>query len=101
MIVEIFTGLMLVILLILCGFFYIAWRKISVYLTWNTRYQTNEYEQAVSRKKTVKPVLEPKKTEVQGRMIQEVPDLVDITELDFETGYKAVEQLGEASGSPR
>lgn len=74
---------------------YMMWQKVKTYLTWNTRYQTTEYEQAITTKKRHLPSLKAKKTEVRGREIKEMPELVDLADLDFETGYAALEELGK------
>ena len=71
------------------------WRKIDVYLTWNTRYEQTEYETAVTKPKFRKPAAPASKTEQRGRSIKPVEDLVDFADLDFETHAKAIEEIGQ------
>lgn len=75
---------------------FLAWQKISTFLTWNTRYTGAEYEAAVSRVKTHKPAGPPSITERKGRSIVPADELVDITDLPFDQASKAVEDLANA-----
>lgn len=99
MIIDILLTLVLITLIYIAILFRILWPDIRTYLIWNTRYQGVEYEGAVTRRKSTKPPGVASKTESKGRSIKPVDDLVDITELDFETGYKALEALGVDDGS--
>lgn len=95
MIVDLFVVL---IFLLLVGFGvagYLAWKKIEVFLTWNTRFDSKEYEQAITTPKITKPYLPAQKTERRGRQIKQVDELVDIADVEFETAYKAVAEVGE------
>ncbi len=90
------TILLFLIFLLLVGFgtaAFIAWQKISVFLTWNTRYESLEYEQAIKKPKTYTHPEKASKTEQRGRSIKPVDDLVDLEDLDFETAVKAVEEI--------
>lgn len=92
---DIFLGFMFLLLIIFGVLGFLAWQKISIFLTWNTSYQTADYERAVAtpkRRETSRPA---SLNESKGRSIKAVDDLVDITDLDFETGYKALEELGK------
>jgi len=73
---------------------YFMWRKLSVYLTYNTRYQAVEYEKAVNTTKFPRPKMPAIKTEVRGRAIKPSDDLVDLEDMDFEDAAKIVEELG-------
>ncbi len=92
---DIFLILIFVTLLGFGFLGFLAWQKISVFLTWNTRYTSHEYEQAIKQPKNIKPTLDAIKTEKKGREVTPVPDLVDIADLDFETAFKAVAEVGE------
>jgi hypothetical protein len=92
------TILLFFIFLLLVGICvgaYLAWQKVSVFLTWNTRYEGVEYEQAITTPKIKRPSAKPSKTEQRGRSITPVEDLVDLADLDFDTASKAIESLGE------
>lgn len=90
------TTLLFLIFLLLVGFgvgAFIAWQKISVFLTWNTRYESLEYEQAIRKPKARKMSEEPSITEQRGRSIKPVDDLVDLEEMDLDTAIKAMEDI--------
>lgn len=93
-IITIFLILIFMQILALMIALSLAWRRISIYLTWNTRYQTADYEQAVVGAKPRKPAEKASKTEQRGRAIVPVDDLVDLADLDFETAYKAIDEAG-------
>jgi hypothetical protein len=71
------------------------WKKIDTYLTWNTRYDSVDYEQAVTTPKIKRPAAPASKTEQRGRSITPVPDLVDIEDMPFEQAYEALSKVGE------
>lgn len=71
------------------------WRKIDVYLTWNTRYNSVDYEQTITAPKSKKAPAKASKTEQRGRTIKPVDDLVELSDLDFETAVQAIESVGE------
>lgn len=73
----------------------LAWKKINIYLTWNTRYETVEYEQAITAPKFKRSAAPPSVTEQRGRSIKPVDDLVDLGDMDFETAVTAIEQAAE------
>lgn len=95
MITNILLGFIIVILLGMGVFLFVAWRRISTFLTWNTRYMGVDYEQAVTKPKVNRPATKPSTTIQQGRAIKPVEDLVDLSDLDFETAATAVEAIGE------
>jgi hypothetical protein len=64
--------------------------KITAYLTWNTRYNSAAYEREIATQKSKKPSLKANKEEVKGRNVKTSDDLVDLSDLDWETGYKAI-----------
>jgi hypothetical protein len=87
------------IFLLLVGFAvaaYFAWQKISIFLTWNTRYTSEEYQTAITTPKMTKPSMKASKTTRNGRELKQQEELVDLADLEFETGYKAIEELGKA-----
>lgn len=71
------------------------WRKIDVYLTWNTRYDSADYEQKITAPKIKKQMVSASKTEQKGRSVKQVDDLVDLNDLDFDTAVQAIESIGE------
>lgn len=91
--INVLLGIIIVELLVMFTMGVVAWRKVKVYLTWNTRYQTSEYEQAIQTPKFKKPSLPAKKLKQKGRTVKNQDDLVDITDLDFDTGFKALEDI--------
>lgn len=95
MIVDIFLILIFLQLTAIMVGAFIAWQKVSIFLTWNTRYTSNEYEKAITTPKITKPYLPAQKTEKRGRAITQVDELVDINDMDFEEAYKAVAEAGE------
>jgi hypothetical protein len=76
---------------------FLAWQKISVFLTWNTRYQEADYEQTITRPKNLHPTLPAKKTVKRGREITPVADLVDLGDMPFEDAFSAVSAIGEGN----
>ena len=66
-VVDVFLILIFVTLIIFGVLSLLAWQKISVFLTWNTRYTSQEYEQAITQSKISKPSLASTKTEKKGR----------------------------------
>lgn len=71
------------------------WRKIDVYLTWNTRYDSVDYEKEITTPKVKKHAVAASKTEQRGRTIKPVDELVDLSDLDFDTAVQAIESVGE------
>lgn len=76
---------------------FLGWKRVSTYLTWNARYISADYEQAVTTRKPGKPAGEPSKTEQNGRAIKPVDDLVDLADMNFEDGIKAVEEYADGA----
>lgn len=78
---------------------FFAWKKVEVFLKWNTRYQSANYEQAVTN---VKPSTKPPlpavklKTAGRGRAVKEEEQLIDLADMPWEEGYEAVAKIGEA-----
>jgi len=93
-VIALFLIIIFLLLVVMIVGAYFAWQKISIFLTWNTRYDGADYERAVTSAKPGKPFANPIKTEQQGRSIKPVDDLVDLADLDFETGAAAVEEAG-------
>lgn len=89
--------LVLIFLLLLgYGFLaFLAWQKIEIFLTWNTRYDATNYETAITRPKRTKPATAPSITEQKGRQIKPVDDLIDLEDLDIETAMSVVERVGQ------
>jgi hypothetical protein len=76
---------------------FLAWQKISIYLTWNISYEGREYEAAITAPKLRKPPAKASKTEQKGRTIQPVDDLVDLADLNFDNkdAISAIEEMGK------
>lgn len=76
---------------------FMAWKKVEVFLTWNTRYNSESYEKAVTAVGKIPrpPHLEASKTQQKGRQVKQVPDLVDITQIPFDDAFNAVAEMGE------
>lgn len=89
--------LLVVCQVVLVGGMLLIWQKVNLYLTWNTRNDSLEYEQAITKPKFRKPPAPASKTENRGREIKSVDDLVDISDLDFDTGLKMVEDIADGS----
>ncbi len=94
--ITIFLILTFVLLLTYGVLAFLAWRKISIYLTYNTRYESAEYEKAITATGVRKPAAPASKTQQRGRSIKPVDDLVDFADLDFETAAKAIEEAGNS-----
>lgn len=94
---DIFLILIFVTLLVFGFLGFLAWQRVSVFLTWNTRYQEADYEQTITRPKNLHPTLPAKKTVQKGRAITPVADLVDLGDVDFETAFEAVSAVGEGN----
>lgn len=73
----------------------VLWRKIDVYLTWNTRYDSIDYEKAVTTPKVKRTPQVASKTEQKGRSIKPISDLVDLSDLDFDIAVQAIESIGK------
>lgn len=69
--------------------------KINTYLTWNTRYEQGDYERTVTTPKLKLPTREATKSKQKGRSVTPVEDLVELTDLDFNTVVKAIEEIGQ------
>jgi hypothetical protein len=85
-------------LTLLAGLFlaFLAWQKVAVFLKWNTRYQTAEYETAVTQvRPTTKPPLPAMKLKSAGRGVAQKDEFMELTEMPFEDAYKAVAEFGE------
>lgn len=76
---------------------FLAWRKVSTFLTWNTRYQSAEYERAVTGMKARKPALPAQKLAQRGRSLTPADELVDLADMDWEQGYKALEDIANGT----
>lgn len=94
-VITIFVILIFFILLGLAVGGFLAWQKISIFLTWNTRYQEADYETALAAPKMRKPAGKASKTQQRGRAITPTDNLVDLADLSFEDAVAAVERAGE------
>jgi uncharacterized protein YpmS len=60
----------------------------------NFQQQSESITQAVQEQKSRKEPLKAVKRIIRGRSVTKSEDLVDLSELSFEEGYKAVEDIG-------
>lgn len=95
MILDIFLAFIVVLLIFISTFLVWTWQKVSIFLTWNTRYTGADYEQAVTTPKIKRSAEPPTRTKQQGRAIKPIDDLVDLSDLPFEDAYEAVAKEGE------
>lgn len=68
------------------------WKKVNLYLMWNTRNESLEYEKAITTPKFRKPPAPASKTEQRGRSLKQSEDLVDLGDINFEDAVKAIEE---------
>lgn len=73
----------------------LMWKKVNLYLIWNTRNDSLEYEQAITERKFIKPPGKPVKTENRGREIKQTDDLIDLEDMEFDTMVEAIESVGK------
>lgn len=79
----------------------LAWQKVSIFLTYNTRYDSAQYELDITHPKPKKPFLPAAKTEEtnRGRSVKQVDELLDLDEVPFEDAVTAIESIGEGNGA--
>lgn len=96
-VIALFVILVFLLLVGMTVAMYLMWQKISTYISWNTNYQTAEYQRSVTTSK--KPTLfsKPQKVEQKGRDLKNTDDLVDLADLDWEKGYKALEDIANGN----
>lgn len=94
---DIFLILIFTTLLVFGFLGFLAWQKVSTFLTWNTRYSGVEYEQAVRDMKTRKPSVPASRNAVKGRAVKPVEDLVDLGDMPFEQGFEAIAEIGQVN----
>lgn len=93
--ITILLTLIFVTLLVFGFLAFLAWQKVSLFLTWNTRYEQADYERTITIPKLKRPTKEVSRSEQRGRSIKPVDDLVDLVELPFDTIVKAIEEAGQ------
>ena len=71
------------------------WSRISTYLNWTEYHETEDYINEITKPTNNKPSLKSTKQEKRGRDINKTDDLVDIADIDWEEGYKALEDIGK------
>lgn len=96
-VIAIFLMLIFLLLVTIMVGAFLAWQKVSIFLTWNTRYESQAYEQAITTPKKIPKPVTAIKTENKGRVVKEVDDLVDITDLPFEVAFKAIEEASDGA----
>ena len=92
-ILIILTSLILTCLVVMAVFSVMLYTKLTALLVINGAYQAEEYRQAVAVPKHAKPKLPVVKQDRRGREIEKQDDLVDMADIPWEEGYKAVEDL--------
>lgn len=93
--IIVICSLLLATLAVVAIFMIMLYTKLSQMMLFNGAYQAEEYRKAVAQQKVKKPSLPVVKEEVRGRSIVKQEELVDIADLNWEDGYKAVEELGK------
>lgn len=94
-IITLFLILIFIQLLVIMVGAFLAWQKIAIFLTWNTQYNSAEYQTAITTPKIKRVPVPPSQTEQRGRAIKPVDDLVDLADMDFETAVSAIEQAAQ------
>jgi hypothetical protein len=93
MILIVICSLLLTSLVVNTIFTILMYNKLMRLLVINGAYQSEEYRKAVAIPKNKKPNLPFKRETVRGRNIEKSNDLVDIADLPWEDGYKALEDM--------
>lgn len=81
----------LIVLVVFVGLVLLAVNKLFQ-LSYNEVIKEHSFD--VQKQKIKKPILPLKKQESRGRSVVNSEDLVDIADLPWEDGYKALEDLG-------
>lgn len=71
----------------------LMWRKVNLYLTWNTRNDSLEYEKAIATPKFTKPAGKPSKVTQRGRALKQADELVDLEDMLLEDAVTAIESI--------
>lgn len=73
----------------------LLWRKIDVYLTWNTRYDTVDYEKTITKPKIIRKSEKASQTEQKGKVIKPISELIDLEDMEINEAMKVVEEAGQ------
>lgn len=90
----ILCSLILVALVIAAVFSILLYNRLGKIQLISGSHQSSEYAKSVATQKHKKPALKPVKQVVRGRSVTNTEDLVDIADMPWEDGYKAMEELG-------
>lgn len=90
----ILCSLILGSLILVAIFSILLYVRMTKLIMINGAYQSEAYREAVAVQKTKKPSLDPVKEVMKGRRITKAEELVDIADLPWEEGYKALEDIG-------
>lgn len=99
-VIALFVILVFLLLVGMSVAMYLMWQKVSTYLAWNTNYQTAEYQKSVTHPKKEKLFSPAKSVKQKGRNLEntdDLVDLVDLADLDWEKGYKALEDIANGN----
>lgn len=92
--ISMLCSFILITLGIIAVFNILTYNRISRLLIVNGAYQAEEYRNAVASQKVKKPIMKAVKQDKKGRDVTKQEEYVDISDLDFETGYQAIEEAG-------
>ena len=92
---AVLSSLILIVLGIVATFSILLYNRISHLLIINGAYQSEEYRNAVAVQKMKKPPMKPVTQVKRGREVVNQDEFRELSELDWETGIKAVEEAGK------
>lgn len=93
-ILIILCSLMLAALVIIAVFSILLYNRVIQLVSLNGAYQADEYRKAVTVQKHKKPTLPAVKITSRGRSVTQTDELVDVADMPWEDGYKALEEIG-------
>lgn len=82
------------LLLVIIWYLYSIGKTLNSLLSLNIGQVSDNYKEAVQEQKTKKPPLKAVKQKLRGRSIVKSDDLIDVADLPWEEGYKAMEDIG-------
>lgn len=94
-ILIILCSLILAALIVMTIFSILFFNRITTLVSITGAYQADEYRKAVSVQKVKKPILPVKKEKTRGRSVVDSEELIDIADLPWEDGIKAIEDMGQ------
>ncbi len=89
------TYLISALLIVIIWYLYGISKTLNNLLSLNIGQVSDNYKEAVQEQKTKKPPLKAVKQKLRGRSIVKSDDLIDVADLPWEEGYKAMEDIGQ------